>query len=94
MTASAAALAALAIPFAVLGTRPGLEILQPMALVILGGVVSSTLMALFVIPALYLHLAPAVRYDASEMDAESELRVSRAARPRGRLPAPASRLGQ
>ena len=48
MTASAAALAALAVPFAVLGTRPGLEILQPMALVILGGVVSSTLMALFV----------------------------------------------
>ncbi len=75
VTASAAALAALAVPFAVLGTRPGLEILQPMALVILGGVVSSTLMALFVMPALYLHLAPAVRYDASEMDAESELHV-------------------
>ena len=43
-----------------------------MALVILGGVVSSTLMALFVMPALYLHLAPAVRYDASELDGDPD----------------------
>ena len=76
VTASALALAALVLPLAVLGSRPGLEILQPMALVILGGVVSSTMMTLFVVPALYLHLAPAVRFDASEMDAGSELRVT------------------
>ena len=69
VTASALALAALVLPLAVLGSRPGLEILQPMALVILGGVVSAALMALFVMPSLYLELAPAVRYDVSEMDA-------------------------
>ena len=67
VTASAAAVAALAVPFVVFGSRPGLEILQPMAWVILGGAVSCALMALFVLPALYLHLAPALRYDASEL---------------------------
>jgi Cu/Ag efflux pump CusA len=69
VTASVMSLAALAVPFAVLGSRPGLEILQPMAVVALGGVVTCTLMALFVLPALYLHLAPTVRYGASEMAA-------------------------
>jgi Cu/Ag efflux pump CusA len=76
VTASAVALAALVAPFAFLGSRPGLEILQPMALVILGGAVSSAVMTLFLVPALYLHLAPAVRYDASEMDAAYELPVA------------------
>jgi len=73
---AAAALAALVAPFAFLGSRPGLEILQPMALVILGGVVSSAVMALLLVPALYLQMAPAVRYDASEMDAAYELPVT------------------
>lgn len=67
--ATSAALAALVAPFAFLGSRPGLEILQPMTLVILGGVVSSAAMALLLVPALYLHLAPAIRYGASEMAA-------------------------
>jgi Cu/Ag efflux pump CusA len=65
---SAAALAAFALPFAVLGPRPGLEIVHPMALVVLGAVVSSTVVSLFLLPALYLHLAPAARADTSEMD--------------------------
>jgi Cu/Ag efflux pump CusA len=52
MTASATALALL--PLAVLGDRPGQEIEHPMAIVILGGLVSSTLLNLFVVPALYL----------------------------------------
>ena len=76
VTASGVALAALVVPFAVLGSRPGLEILHPMALVILGGVVSSTLMTLFLVPALYVHLAPSVRYGASELAADSELPVT------------------
>jgi Cu/Ag efflux pump CusA len=65
---SAAALVAFALPFAVLGPRPGLEIVHPMALVVLGAVVSSTAVSLFVLPALYLHLAPAAKADTSEMD--------------------------
>lgn len=63
---SAAALIAFAIPFVVLGPRPGLEIVHPMALVVLGAVVSSTTVSLFVLPALYLHLAPAANADTSE----------------------------
>jgi Cu/Ag efflux pump CusA len=51
-TASAAAVAA--IVFIVLGSRPGLEILSPMAAVVLGGLVTTTLLSLFVLPALYL----------------------------------------
>ena len=52
MTASAAALAVL--PLIVLGTRPGYELVHPMAIVLVGGLVTSTLLALFVVPALYL----------------------------------------
>jgi Cu/Ag efflux pump CusA len=52
MTALATALALL--PLVVFGNRPGQEIENPMAIVILGGLATSSLMNLFVIPALYL----------------------------------------
>jgi Cu/Ag efflux pump CusA len=52
MTASAAALAML--PLIVLGTRPGYEVVHPMAIVVVGGLITSTLLVLFVVPALYL----------------------------------------
>jgi Cu/Ag efflux pump CusA len=55
---SAAALAAVSLPFVVLGPRPGLEILHPLALVLLGGLVSSIVVALFLVPSAYLHLVP------------------------------------
>ena len=52
ITAFATAVAVL--PLAVAGAIPGLEILHPMAIVILGGLVTTTLLSLFVLPALYL----------------------------------------
>jgi CzcA family heavy metal efflux pump len=52
MTALATALAL--VPLVIAGTVPGHEIEHPMALVILGGLVTSTLVNLFVVPALYL----------------------------------------
>jgi hypothetical protein len=52
MTALATALALA--PFVVFGNRPGQEIENPMAIVILGGLATSTLTNLFVLPALYL----------------------------------------
>ncbi len=52
MTALATALAL--IPLVVFGARPGQEIENPMAIVILGGLATSTLLNLFVLPALYL----------------------------------------
>ncbi|MEA2250469.1 MAG: hypothetical protein QOG70_711 [Solirubrobacteraceae bacterium] len=53
MTALITALAML--PLAVMGNIAGNEITQPMAVVVLGGLVTSTLLVLFVLPALYLH---------------------------------------
>jgi CzcA family heavy metal efflux pump len=52
MTALATALAL--VPFVIFGSRPGQEIENPMAIVILGGLATSTLMNLFVLPSLYL----------------------------------------
>jgi Cu/Ag efflux pump CusA len=51
MTASVTALAL--VPIAVGGMKPGQEIEYPMAAVILGGLVTSTLLNLFLLPALY-----------------------------------------
>ena len=42
------------VPLALSGAAAGEEILQPMAVVILGGLVTSTLLSLFVVPNLYL----------------------------------------
>lgn len=42
------------IPLAIAGNIPGHEIAHPMAIVILGGLVTSTLLNIFIVPALYL----------------------------------------
>ncbi len=55
MTALATALALL--PIALGGNKPGHEIEHPMAIVILGGLVTSTLLNLFLMPTLYLRWA-------------------------------------
>ena len=44
------------VPLAITGAIPGQEIEHPMAIVILGGLVTSTLLNLFAVPALYLRL--------------------------------------
>ncbi|WP_120521416.1 efflux RND transporter permease subunit [Arthrobacter celericrescens] len=55
MTTLATALAL--VPLVVMGSLPGHEIEHPMAVVILGGLVSSTLVNLFIVPSLYLRFA-------------------------------------
>ena len=52
MTASATGLAL--VPLVIAGTNPGHEIEHPLAVMILGGLVTSTLLNLFVLPSLYL----------------------------------------
>jgi CzcA family heavy metal efflux pump len=52
--ATAVAVALAVAPLVVRGTIPGHELLQPMAVVVLGGLVTATLLNLFVTPALYL----------------------------------------
>ena len=65
---TACALALLALPFVILGTRPGLEVIHPMAVVVLGGVVTSTFLALFVLPAVYLRFGGGMSAAAREED--------------------------
>jgi Cu/Ag efflux pump CusA len=45
------------VPLVIAGSIPGHEIEHPMAVVILGGLVTSTLLNLFVVPSLYLRFA-------------------------------------
>jgi CzcA family heavy metal efflux pump len=62
------------LPVLLLGDIGGLEILHPMAVVILGGLVASVLMTLFVVPALYLSFAtpqPKMQAYGSEQHAAS-----------------------
>jgi Cu/Ag efflux pump CusA len=54
---TALATAAVMVPFAVLGDVAGNEITHSTAAVVIGGLVTSTALTLFVLPALYLHLA-------------------------------------
>ena len=55
MTATTTGFALL--PLVIAGNIPGHEIEHPMAIVILGGLVTSTLLNLFVVPSLYLRFA-------------------------------------
>jgi len=57
MTACATGLAL--VPLAIAGDLPGHEIEHPMAIVILGGLVTSTLLNLFIVPVLYLRFGKA-----------------------------------
>jgi CzcA family heavy metal efflux pump len=56
------------VPLVVGGNVPGQEILQPMAVVVLGGLVTATLLNLFVTPALYLRFgsSPERRLNAAQ----------------------------
>lgn len=51
---TALATSAVFVPMLVMGTRAGTEILHPMAFVILGGLVSSTVLTTLLLPAIYL----------------------------------------
>jgi CzcA family heavy metal efflux pump len=65
MTATTTALAL--VPLAVAGQIPGNEIEHPMALVILGGLVTSTALNLFVIPPLYLRFGASSGRDTARL---------------------------
>jgi len=61
------------LPLVVPGSIPGHEIEHPMAVVILGGLVTSTLLTLFVVPFLYLRLGSTSREAIDELPARAAL---------------------
>jgi Cu/Ag efflux pump CusA len=78
--ASAAAIGAAMLPFLVIGPTAGLEIVHPMAAVILCGLATSSALILFVLPALYL------RFGVGHPPAEQEVEASDETKPRSDLP--------
>jgi Cu/Ag efflux pump CusA len=64
MTALAAGLGLL--PLAISGNKPGYEVEYPMALVILGGLLTSTILNLIVLPVLYGHVARSLTFSRAE----------------------------
>jgi CzcA family heavy metal efflux pump len=56
------------VPLVVLGERPGHEIEHPLAVVILGGLFTSTLLNLFVVPSLYLRFGRSLRRPSPAAD--------------------------
>src|SRR5512132_3879562 len=63
------------IPLVIFGERPGQEIEHPLAIVIVGGLVTSTLLNLFVTPSLYLRFGKS-RRDTDLPAAESETQTA------------------
>ena len=57
-------------PLAITGRIAGLEIVQPMAVVVLGGLVSTTLLTLFIVPALYQRFGARAEPDLSSVFSE------------------------
>jgi Cu/Ag efflux pump CusA len=57
------------VPLVVLGSRPGHEIEHPLAVVILGGLFTSTLLNLLVVPSLYLRFGHGRRGSAAPLRA-------------------------
>ena len=82
------------LPFVIAGAPPGLEIVHPMAMVVLGGLVTSTLLSLFVLPALYLRFGGVGRAllarggaDAAEKRVRAPRRRRRSEHESGSVPA-------
>jgi Cu/Ag efflux pump CusA len=63
------------IPLAIAGNIPGQEIEYPMAIVILGGLVTSTVLNLLVVPTLYLRFGKS-RQQLSDLGAGGALPAS------------------
>jgi Cu/Ag efflux pump CusA len=65
MLTTAAVIAVAVLPFTVLGARAGFEVLHPFGLVVLGGLISSVLLTVLVVPASYLRLVRVQDGDAA-----------------------------
>ncbi len=66
------------LPFTILGNIPGLEVVFPMSLVVIGGLITTMLLNLFVLPGLYLKFGKASLTSMEEEKAMLELDVEQA----------------
>jgi Cu/Ag efflux pump CusA len=57
------------LPVLNMGTKPGLELLHPIAVVFLGGLITSTMFSLFVLPSLYLRFGHSRATEAEDLTA-------------------------
>jgi Cu/Ag efflux pump CusA len=71
---TALAMAAVVLPFVIGGGGAGLEIIRPMAIVTLGGIVAAVAVQLFVLPALYLRFGFVREPDTAGEDLAAPLR--------------------
>jgi CzcA family heavy metal efflux pump len=80
---TAIATALVLVPFIVFGNSAGLEIVAPMALVILGGLITSTLLSLFVAPVVYLQFgsSPAPEMLGAELSYQPSFGLAYAGHP-------------
>jgi Cu/Ag efflux pump CusA len=62
--------AVFALPFIVLGDVAGLEIMRPMAIFVLGGLISAALLILFVVPSIYLLSGPSPESETESLLSE------------------------
>jgi CzcA family heavy metal efflux pump len=67
---SVLATAAGLLPFVVLGDIAGLEVVRPMAIFVIGGLITSTLWTLFVVPDLYMRSGPSPQADTEALLSE------------------------
>ncbi|HLC06514.1 MAG TPA: efflux RND transporter permease subunit, partial [Anaerolineales bacterium] len=67
------------LPFVLFGDIPGHEVVRPLAIVILGGLVTSTLLNLFVIPTLYLRFGTRPEPESSSLPLSTQPSLSSSA---------------
>jgi Cu/Ag efflux pump CusA len=86
----AVATAAAVLPFVILGDIAGLEIIHPMAIVMLGGLLTTTLLSLFLLPALYLRFGagaqPSVEPQVDLLPPERQADAAHQEQPAGATP--------
>ena len=62
--------AAFALPFVAMGDVAGFEVMRPMAIFVLGGLISSTFLLLFILPSIYLRSGPSPASETEDLLSE------------------------
>jgi cobalt-zinc-cadmium resistance protein CzcA len=74
------------VPLLFFGSRAGFEVVQPMAAVVVGGLLTSTVLTLLVVPALYLHFGFRKESAREPLDLVTDLAAAEAQEAAARAP--------